>query len=283
MAERGAASLAVEEQVLPDNRSFLDIVNGVPAPSASAPALAFPLPWLVTVCAALVALCAAVYGTIGYVQDKPVAGAERQMPEHAAGLPQRAGLPQSQDRAREELPVAAAGPDTASNIVPAAPSGADLDPAEPRLADPQAINAAALLRGNVTGQSGGSFAQLWTRIGARDAEEKLDRLSAEYAELAEERDQLRERVKQLEQGLALLPAPSGPLQPARAPANNPSGASSAMPGAAVIAFPGAAASGPAAEQSRQAYRNFTPPGSAPNYFSDESGAILGTHNSATRR
>ena len=111
----------MEEQVLPDNRSFLDIVNGVPAPSASAPAFAFPLPWLVTVCAALVALCAAVYGTIGYVQDKPVAGAERQMPEHAAGaagLPQRADLPQSQDRPREELPGAAAGPDTTADARP---------------------------------------------------------------------------------------------------------------------------------------------------------------------
>jgi len=191
--------------------------------------------------------------------------------------------------------VAAAGPNTtantkppflasapASNIARAAPSVADLAPAE-RLADPQAINAAALLRGNVTGQSGASFARLWTRIGARDAEEQLDRLSAEYAELADERDQLRERVNQLEQALALLQAPSGPLQPARAPANNSSGVSSATPGAAAIAFPGAAAFGPAAEQSRQAYRNFTPPGSAPNYFSDESGAILGTRNSAMPR
>jgi hypothetical protein len=168
-------------------------------------------------------------------------------------------------------------------IARAAPAAADLDPAELRLAAPQAAGGAAILRGNLSGQSGGSFAPLWARIGARDAEVTLDRLSAENAELAEERDQLRERVKQLEQVLASLQPPSGALQPAKAPANNSSGVSAAKAGAAAIAFPGAAASGPAAEPSPQAYKNFTPPGSVPNYFSDESGAILGTHNSASRR
>jgi hypothetical protein len=64
------------------------------------------------------------------------------------------------------------------------------------------------------------------------------------------------------------------------PPDNSFGASSVKPGAAIIAFPGGAA---ASEQAGHVYKNFNPPGSAPNYFSDESGAILGTHTSASHR
>ena len=75
--------MAVGRGVLPDNRSFLEIVNGARVPpsapdpmprrdgplAATARAFAFPLSWSVTVCAgvAILALCAAIYGMIGYV------------------------------------------------------------------------------------------------------------------------------------------------------------------------------------------------------------------------
>ena len=130
-----------------------------------------------------------------------------------------------------------------------------------------------LLRWDTAKGSDGHIARFWAHIGTREAEEQLERLSADYAELVGERDRLRERVRELEQMLSLSQAPQPPPQTARLLPDNSFGASSAKPGAAAIAFPGAAA---AAEQSRQVQKNFTPPGSVPNYFSDESGAILGS-------
>ena len=152
-----------------------------------------------------------------------------------------------------------------------------------RLPDMPAANAAALLLSNGALRSDAFVARLWTRLGARDAEATLDRLAADYAELVSERDQLRERVKELEQTLSSLPVSPGSPQAARMPADGAVGAGSARPGAAVIAFPGSAAAGVAAEPARQVLKNFTPPGSAPNYFSDESGAILGNHAAAPHR
>src|SRR5438105_6811871 len=111
-----------EHQLLPDNRSFLDIVNGARVPSsapdpmprrsraiaATARAFAFPLSWSVTVCAgvAILALCAAIYGTIGYVDEKRLADAERVAAEHA--IRTNADLQRQTDRARDEAPASAA-------------------------------------------------------------------------------------------------------------------------------------------------------------------------------
>src|SRR5437764_5978003 len=111
-----------EHQLLPDNRSFLDIVNGARVPSsapdpmprrgqpiaATARAFAFPLSWSVTVCAgvAILALCAAIYGTIGYVDEKRPADAERVAPEHA--IRTNADLQRQLDRARDQAPASLA-------------------------------------------------------------------------------------------------------------------------------------------------------------------------------
>jgi hypothetical protein len=92
-----------------------------------------------------------------------------------------------------------------------------------------------------------------------------------------ERDQLRDRLSEIEEKPALLQAPQVPKAPrqgAKAPPNSTSG-SSAGGGMAAIAFPRSAVAGQAAEQSPQVFKTFTAPGSVPNYFSDESGAILG--------
>jgi hypothetical protein len=302
---------------LPDNRSFLEIVNGAPV-SASAPdpmprrgwpmaatarAFAFPLSWSVTVCAgvAILALCAAIYGTIGYVDEKRLADAERLAAEHA--MRTNADLQRQLDRARDESPASAASLATASEPKPtlAASAPAVIDRAPPpliaalgpadarlsdarlpdaRLPDPLFATVADLFRRDTAKATDGYLARLWARIGARDAEEQLERLAAEYAELVSERDQLRERVRELEQTLSLSQAPQDPAQPAKAPPDNSFGPSSVKPGAAIIAFPGGAA---ASEQPGHVYKNFNPPGSAPNYFSDESGAILGTRTSASHR
>ena len=156
---------------------------------------------------------------------------------------------------------------------------AALGQTDPRLPDPLAANVAGLLRQDAAKASDSYIARLWARIAARDAEEQLERLAADYAELVDERDRLRERVRELEQSLSLSQAPQDSPQPAKGPPDNSFGASSVKPGAAIIAFPGGAAAG---EQAGHVYKNFNPPGSAPNYFSDESGAILGTHTSASR-
>src|SRR5947208_10382863 len=307
-----------EHQLLPDNRSFLEIVNGARVPpsapdpmprrgrpiAATARAFAFPLSWSVTVCAgvAILALCAAIYGTIGYVDEKRIAVAERVAVEHA--IRTNADLQRQLDRARDALPASGARIETASApteprpalaaSVPAAidrappsliPALGQTDPRLPdlrlpdaRLSDPLAANVAGLLRQDAAKASDSYIARLWARIAARDAEEQLERLAADYAELVDERDRLRERVRELEQSLSQAPQDSP--QPAKMPPDNSFGPSSVKPGTAIIAFPGGAA---ASEQAGRVYKNFNPPGSAPNYFSDESGAILGTHPSASRR
>src|SRR5205085_9777553 len=128
VAERGAGLWRWEEGVLPDNRSFLDIVNGARVPSsapdpmprrgraiaATARAFTFPLSWSVTVCAgvAILALCAAIYGTIGYVDEKRLADAERVAAEHA--IRTNADLQRQLDRARDALPASGARIETAS-------------------------------------------------------------------------------------------------------------------------------------------------------------------------
>ena len=302
---------------MPDNRSFLEIVNGAPVPSsvadplprrgrpvaATARAFAFPLSWSVTVCAgvAILALCAAIYGTIGYVDEKRLADVERAAAEHA--IRTNADLQRQLDRARDESPASAASLATASEPKPMLPASvpavmdrapppliAALGPADARLPDarlpdarlpdPLSATVADLFRRDAAKPTDGYVARLWARLGARGAEEQLERLAAEYAELVSERDQLRERVRELEQTLSLSQAPQDPAQPAKLPPDNSFGPSSVKPGAAIIAFPGGAA---ASEQAGHVYKNFNPPGTAPNYFSDESGAILGTRTSASHR
>lgn len=266
--------------------------------AATARAFAFPLSWSVTVCAgvAILALCAAIYGTIGYLDEKRLADAERLAAEHA--IRTNADLQRQLDRARDESPASAASLATASEPKPtlAASAPAVIDRAPPpliaalgpadarlpdaRLPDPLSATVADLFRRDAAKPTDGYLARLWARIAAREAEEQLERLAAEYAELVSERDQLRERVRELEQTLSLSQAPQDPAQPAKVPPDNSFGPSSVKPGAAIIAFPGGAA---ASEQAGHVYKNFNPPGSAPNYFSDESGAILGTRTSASHR
>ena len=263
--------------------------------AASAGISAVSLPWFATLCAgvAIVGFCAAAYGMIGYFHYQRIAAIERAAAERATRA--NADLQQQLDRAREALPAAIARIDTTPDAKPQFPASqrAAIDDAAPligalghadlRLADPQAANGIALLRWDAAGRSGGYFEQLWAPLTARETQDKLDRLSADYAELVGERDQLRARVRQLEQALSLLEPPQTPPQPARATPDTSFGAGSAKPAAAVIAFPDRAAARSAADPSRQVNKNFTSPGSVPNYFSDESGAILGSHGAAATR
>src|SRR5207302_6753219 len=253
-----------EHQLLPDNRSFLEIVNGARVPpsapdpmprrgrpiAATARAFAFPLSWSVTVCAgvAILALCAAIYGTIGYVDEKRIAVAERIAVEHA--IRTNADLQRQLDRARDALPASGARIETASAATEPRPAVAASAPAvidrapppliaalgqtdprlsDPRLPDPLAANVAGLLRQDAAKASDSYIVRLWARIAARDAEEQLERLATDYAELVDERDRLRERVRELEQSLSLSQAPQDSPQPAKGPPDNSFGASSVKP------------------------------------------------------
>ena len=133
--------------------------------------------------------------------------------------------------------------------------------------------------------SDGHLQQSWARIELNEAEGKIQQLSAKYDAVIGERDQLREHLGELEEKLALLQAPQAPQAPRQAPKGPPNSTSgsSASSGLAAIAFPRSAVAAPAAEQSWQVFRNFTAPGSVPNYFSDESGAILGHPTPASGR
>jgi hypothetical protein len=102
-------------------------------------------------------------------------------------------------------------------------------------------------------------------------QENIPQLGAEYHEVVRERDQLRERLSELEEKLSLSLAPR---QAAKIPPNSPVG-SSANSGTAAITFPSSAAGGPV--------KNFISPGSVPDYFSNESGAILGQPSPASDR
>jgi hypothetical protein len=121
----------------------------------------------------------------------------------------------------------------------------------------------------------GHLQQAWARISRDQTEETLQRMAAEYDEVVSERDQLHQRVGELEQELSVLETRAAPLDAGKM---HPDAAdrTAARNGAASIAFPGSSG----AEQS---LKNFNTPGSVPNYFSDESGAILGTATSASDR
>src|SRR5256885_4032956 len=131
--------------------------------AATARAFAFPLSWSVTVCAgvAILALCAAIYGTIGYVDEKRIGVAERVAAEHA--IRTNADLQRQLDRARDALPASGARIETASaatepkpTLGASAPAATDRAPpsliaalgqtdprlSDPRLPDPLAANVA---------------------------------------------------------------------------------------------------------------------------------------------
>src|SRR5207237_9032303 len=119
------------------------------------------------------------------------------------------------DTAGEEKPPLPASKPAATDR--AAPLIAALGPAVLRLAEPQNATMADLLHSDTAKGPDGHIARSWARIGAREAEERLQRLNADYAALADERDRLRERVRELEQTLFLAHAPQRPPQTARVP------------------------------------------------------------------
>jgi len=295
---------------LPAKRSFREIVNGTRDPlknpgdaaasgglyfAAGTRAFGLSMPRQMVQCAAvaIVAFCGSIYCAIGYVHYKHAAGTERAAAERTERA--NADLQNALDGMRDHLAVAKARIDTLAGEAkpPAAASKQDkvdhavqltpaLGPPDPQLSDTQPATLAGKLIWEAAKRSDGHLQQSWARIELNEAVGKIQQLSAEYDAVLGERDQLREHLGELEEKLALLQAPQAPRQAAKVPPSNTSG-SSAGGGLAAIAFPRSAVAAPAAEQSREALKNFTAPGSVPNYFSDESGAILGHATPASGR
>jgi hypothetical protein len=299
-----------ENQRLPANRSFLDVVNGTrdplrnaadaarndgpdPAKDTRAFGLSLPRPMVLCAAVAIVGLCGSIYCAVGYVHYQHAAGTERAAAQRAERA--NADLQNALDGMRDQLTVAKAQIDTLAGDAkpPVAVSKHDsadraaqltrgLGPPDLQLTDPRSTIFAANLSWETTKLPDGHLQQSWARIELNEAEGKIQQLGAEYDAVIGERDQLREHLGELEEKLALLQAPQAPRQAAKVPPNSTSG-SSAGGGLAAIAFPRSAVAGPAAEQSPQVFKNFTAPGSVPNYFSDESGAILGRPTAASGR
>ena len=298
---------------LPANRSFREIVNGTRdplknagdaaasgglyfAPGARAFGLSMPRPMVQCAAVAIVAFCGSIYCAVGYVHYKHAAGTERAAAERTERA--NADLQNALDGMRDHLAVAKARIDTLAGDAkpPAAASKPDkadhavqltppLGPPDLQLSDTQPATLPANLIREATRLSDGHLQQSWARIELNEAEGKIQQLSAEYNAVIGERDQLREHLGELEEKLALLQAPQAPQAPLQAPKGPPNSTSgsSASSGLAAIAFPRSAVAAPAAEQSREGFKNFTAPGSVPNYFSDESGAILGHPTPASGR
>ena len=299
-----------ENRHLSANRSFREIVNGTrdplknPGDAAASGGLYFaagtrafglsmPRPMVQCAAVAIVAFCGSIYCAVGYVHYKHAAGTERAAAERAERA--NADLHNALDGMRDHLAVAKARIDTLAGDAkpPAAASKPDkadhalqltraLGPPDLQLSDTQPATSAANLIREATKLSDGHLQQSWARIELNEAEGKIQQPSAEYDAVIGERDQLREHLGELEEKLALLQAPQAPRPAAKGPPKSTSG-SSASSGLAAIAFPRSAVAAPAAEQSWQVFRNFTAPGSVPNYFSDESGAILGHPTPASGR
>ena len=254
--------------------------NGRLDPAKSAHDLGLSLPWPTLLCAAIaiVAFSGSIYCAVGYVHYKHVAGTERAAAQRAEGA--NADLQRALDRMRDQLALATARIDTRTGAATTpivlsnqgkVPLSRALGAPDLQLSGPRPATLISKLSLGAAKLPDEHLQQSWASIGLDQTQQNVWQSGAEYHEVVRERDQLRERLSELEERLSLsLP----PRQAAKIPPNSTVG-SSANGGTAAITFPSSAAGGPV--------KNFTSPGSVPDYFSNESGAILGQPSPAFDR
>jgi hypothetical protein len=239
---------------------------------------------------AIVGFCSWIYCTVGFLHYNYAASTERAAATRAERA--NADLQDALNELRDELALAKVRIDTTGGepkpTIAASVDKTDrvgqftrtLESLDLQLTDQRPATSSAKLSWAATTLPDGRLQKTWARISLDQTEKTIQQLSAEYDAVVGERDQLRERVSELEQKLSLLQPRQAPHQDAKLPSDDTSGTSSVSGGIASIPFIGSAAVGPTAEQLGQGFKNFTPPGSVPDYFSNESGAILG-HPSPT--
>ena len=271
-----------KDQLLADNRSFLDIVKGVGGASPSLPdlpassdvhaeprAAAFGTarrwPMLAGAAVSAIALSILIYCGAGYSYYKHIAETERAAAQRAERA--NSDLQAALERIRDEL-----SPTNANVVAPGGDAKPTLTTGSLDQTDRVSTSVAKLSRGTMTFRTE-PWQQIWARVGRDETEKRLEELNAEYDDVVSERDRLKERANELEQRLSVLMPSQAPDQAATASEDGGSAVRSAA-GAPAIDFPASGPAAPAAEQARQALKNFTTPRTAPNYFSNESGAIL---------
>ena len=286
-----------KDQLLADNRSFLDIVKGAGGASPSLPNLtassdvhAAPhaaaasgisprWPMLAGAAVSAIAVSSSIYFAAGYSYYKHIAETERAAAQRAerANSDLRAAL----ERMRDEI-----SPTSAIVVAPGGDSKPSLTTASLDQTDRASQMASALERrdptlpASIAKLSRGAmrfrtepWQQIWASFGLDETEKRLQELNAEYEDVVSERDRLKERASELEQRLSVLMPSQAPDQAATASQDGGSAVRSAT-AAPAIDFPASGPAAPAAEQARRALKNFTTPRTAPDYFSNESGAIL---------
>jgi cell division septum initiation protein DivIVA len=285
-----------KDQLLADNRSFLDIVKGVGGASPRPPDAAASTdlrgapraagfgrsprwPMLAAAAVSAIALSISIYCAAGYSYYKHIAETEHAAAQRAERA--NSDLQAALERMRDEI-----SPASAIVVAPGADSKPSLTTASLDQTDRASQMASALERrdptlpASIAKLSRGAMTfriepwqQIWASVGLDETEKRLQELNAEYEDAVSERDRLKERANELEQRLSVLMPSQAPDQAATASQDGGSAVRSAV-GAPAIDFPASGPTAPAAEQARRALKNFTTPRTAPDYFSNESGAIL---------
>lgn len=270
-----------KDQLVADNRSFLDIVKGVGGASPSLPdltassdvhaaprAAAFGTsrrwPMVAGAAVSAIALSISIYCGAGYSYYKHIAETEHAAAERAERA--NGDLQAALERMRDEL-----SPANASIVAPGE-AKASITTASLDQTDRVSTSLAKLSRGAMRFRTE-PWQQIWARAGLDETEKRLEELNAEYDDVVSERDRLKERESELEQRLSVLMPSQAPDQTATVSQDGGSAVRSAA-GAPAIDFPASGPTAPAAEQARRVLKNFTTPRTAPDYFSNESGAIL---------
>jgi hypothetical protein len=256
----------------------------------SAPAFCFARPWLiVSVAIAIAASCASTPCAVGYLHYKQIAVDEA----FAAQRAERANidLQDALDRLRDDVVATRdrtkpLGNEPSQRIAKAEQYKFDRIaqlawmrehvPLDLHLADPQPSTFAARLSWEPTNFAGGYVQQLRGSNSIDHGQKKLQQLRAERDEAIAERDQLRARVSELQEKLALSQSDQAPGPAAKMAPDNTSGTNPAAGGASVVSARGTGGLAPVAEQPRQSLKNFAPPAWVPDQFSNESGPILGS-------
>jgi hypothetical protein len=213
----------------------------------------------------VIAVSISIYCVAGYSYYKHIAETERAAAQRAELA--NSDLQAALERMRDEL-----SPTSASIVAPGGEAKASIATASLDQTDRDPTSIARLSRGAMRFRTE-PWQQIWARAGLDETEKRLQELNAEYDDVVSERDRLKERASELEQRLSVLMPSQAPDQAATISQDGGSAVRSAA-GAPAIDFPASGPTAPAAEQARRALKNFTTPRTAPDYFSNESGAIL---------
>jgi hypothetical protein len=269
---------AVAKRTSDVSRSVLDVVRSGGL-SAARNTLAFVLSRPLGAAVVVTTLSTSTFCAVGYVHYKHAASAERVAAQRAERV--NADLQDALGRLRDELAATKARIDTSGDDGKGS-TAAERDNTDRVAQFTRGLEQPHDLQLTVPQRPTWAVSLSWEpRSQSLDQNQvKPQQLSAERDEAADERDQLRARVDELEQKLSLLQSRRGSRSVAHAATVRPVPPGQAPEAEAAIASATAAVV-QAPEHPRQVAavvfptKNFTPPGWAPSNFSNESAPIRG--------